>query len=322
MQARTVVLVAAIAVSAAGVWYFAPPRAPAPGELTDAVVLRAPPSADAGAKPAVDDKQFPMPEANASFASADAALRARATGGDGAAAWRWYREQRDCRRWHEWSAAPEGFAKKLIDGVAAADRDPPFFAMPPDEFEAFRNPANTAEVAAANAQNLMERLEALCANSVTASDEETYRIALAAAQSNSKQAKWNFIDAPPVDLSTNETLRRDWAARATALAEQQLDKGDAEAAFALGVAYAKDTYDEGYRGAIKRDAFNTAITNDPMKAYTLLTLYLATQPDPRRQERTQQLLADLGTVLSASDRSEAQAAAEALRIKQLQARED
>jgi hypothetical protein len=322
MNPRTLVLVVAIAASAAMAWYFA--SAPAPG---DAVVLRSPPAATPAAtpttaEPATATPRAPLPPAGAPFASAQGALNERALAGDGAAAWRWYRDDADCRRWQEWSAAPEGFARKLIDGVAAADRYPPFFAMPPEEFEAFRNPANTAEVAAANAQNLMERLESLCTGAALANDDTRYRIALAAAQSGPKAAAWQFVDAPPADLATNDARQRDWSANAVKIVEGRLGKGDVEAAFALGVGYAKDAYDEGSRGAPQRNAFYGALENDPRKAYELLTLYLSTQPEPRRQERTQALLAELGATLTDAERADAQKAAEAARIKLLTPRED
>lgn len=318
MQTRAVLLLAALAACVAGIWYFAQSRGPSPERAAPAAKV---PPATPPAAPEPAAARAPLPPADASLASTDTALRERATGGDGAAAWRWYREQTDCRRWRDWSAAPEGFARKLINGVAAAGNHAPFFAMPPEELEAFRNPANSAEVAAANAQNLMERLETLCAGSQDATAEEIYRIALVAALSGPRQAKWNFIDTPPADLTANDARRLDWSARALGIAEMQLDKGDTEAAFALGVAYAKDDYDEGYRGAVTRNAFNTSLANDPRKAYELLTLYLTTQPDPRRQERTQQLLAELGSMLTAPERADAQSAAAALRLAHFSGRE-
>jgi hypothetical protein len=319
MQTRAVVLLAVVAAAAAGAWYVTQQRAPAPERA-------APPPAVAATPPHATQTptvaRAPLPPADAPHASTDTALRERASGGDGAAPWRWYREQADCRRWREWSAAPEGFARKLIDAAAAAGNQPPFFAMPPDELEAFRNPANSAEIAAANAQNLMERLETLCAGSQDATDDEVYRIALAAALSGPTQAKWQFIDTPPADLAANDARRRDWSARALGIAQAQLAEGDAEAAFALGVAYAKDDYDERRRGAVTRNAFNASLANDPKRAYELLWLYLSTQPDPARLERTQQLLAELRDALTDDERGAAQAAADKLRLEYFSGRDN
>jgi len=173
MDKRTVVLVAALAASAASVWYFASAPAPVAGRAAaPAAPAAAPPPAT---PPAPTAPKAALPPPDAPLASIDAVLRERAFAGDGAAAWRWYRDQADCRRWHDWSAAPDGFARRLIDAAATAGSQPPFFAMPPEELEAFRNPANTAEVAAANAQNLMERLEKLCDGAPAASDDDVYR---------------------------------------------------------------------------------------------------------------------------------------------------
>ena len=322
MQQRHTMILAVAGVAVAAGLYFtqgrAPSPSPAPVPAAPAPVATQAPEAT----PKLDASAPPMPDAGVPFATAESALRTRALAGDGAAAWRWYREQADCRRWREWSAAPEGFARKLIDASGVATRDAPFYAMPPEEFAAFRNPSASTEVAAANAQNLMERLESLCQGLAAAPDDDIYRIAARAAESGPKAAKWNFIDNPPVDLSANEERRRDWARRATALAQKQLEAGDSEAAFALGVAYAKNTYDEGYAGAIRRDAFNGALEKDPVQAYELLSLYLRTQPAPARQERTQQLLAELTSLVSTPDREAATERAEKLRAQYFTGRDN
>ncbi|HJU41116.1 MAG TPA: hypothetical protein VJ724_16215, partial [Tahibacter sp.] len=133
---------------------------------------------------------------------------------------------------------------------------------------------------------------------------------------------WRFVDEPPADLATNDARRRDWSANAVKIVEAQFADGDAEAAFALGLAYAKDKYDEGWRGAPKRDAFDAALADQPAKAYEYLSLYLSTQPDPRRMERTQTLLAELDATTTPAERDDARRAAQAARERYFGGREN
>jgi len=134
-----------------------------------------------------------------------------------------------------------------------------------------------------------------------------YALAEIAARVGSDKDFWRFIDEPPFapGYSRDTEQALDWARRAPALVYERAVGGDAEAAYALGVAYAIDRSRE-LDADRSHGLLAAAIANDPLQAYRWLSVYLRGQPDPDQASRARALLNRIGTELSAEQRAEAE----------------
>lgn len=232
-------------------------------------------------------------------------LRERAENGDVAAAKEWL--QRDARCFAMMPLTPDAGASLPTPGflratfgsrsrLAALDPDVLAAATSGDEAERRRR-------LGAAQQRLLEE----CRGYAPQPPQLRYALAEIAARLGSDKDFWRFIDEPPFSpgYSRDTEQALDWARRAPALVYERAVGGDAEAAYALGVAYAIDRSREldavGSHGLLA-----AAIQNDPLQAYRWLSVFLRSQPDPEQANRARALLNRMSTELSAEQRAAAE----------------
>lgn len=245
------------------------------------------------------------PPAAASWSPLLDSLRERAENGDAAAANEWL--QRDARCFAMMPLAADAGAALPTPGFLRAafgsrsrlaSLDPDVLAATASDDEAERR----RRLGAAQ-QRLLDE----CRGYVPQPPQLRYALAEIAARLGSDKDFWRFIDEPPFapGYSRDTEQALDWARRAPALVYERAVGGDAEAAYALGVAYAIDRSreldDDRSHGLLA-----AAISNDPLQAYRWLSVYLRGQPDPEQANRARALLNRIGAELSAEQRAEAE----------------
>ncbi|HVH32539.1 MAG TPA: hypothetical protein VM847_00325 [Tahibacter sp.] len=232
-------------------------------------------------------------------------LRERAENGDAAAANEWL--QRDGRCFAMMPLTPDAGAALPTPGFlrAAFGERSRLASLDPDVLAAATSgdEAERRQKLGAAQQRLLDE----CRGYVPQAPQLRYALAEIAARLGSDKDFWRFIDEPPFapGYSRDTEQALDWARRAPALVYERAVGGDAEAAFALGVAYAIDRARE-LDGDRSHGLLAAAITNDPLQAYRWLSLYLRSQPDPDQANRARALLNRMGTELSEEQRAEAE----------------
>ncbi|WP_257387025.1 hypothetical protein, partial [Tahibacter caeni] len=246
------------------------------------------------------------PAAQASWSPLLDSLRERAENGDAAAANEWL--QRDARCFAMMPLTPDagavlptpGFVRASLGGrsrLSALDPDVLSAAAIDDEAE------RRTRLGA-----VQQRLLDECRGYVPQSQQVRYALGEIAARLGSDKDFWRFIDDPPFAPGYSRDVEQalDWARRAPGMVYERAVGGDAEAAYALGVAYAIDRSREfGAEGS--HGLLAAAIDNDPLQAYRWLSVYLRSQQsDPEQANRARALLNRLGADLSADQRAEAE----------------
>lgn len=222
----------------------------------------------------------PQPGGNAE----QTVLQQRALAGDGSAALQWLDLDRTCS--HVMRAGPIDFAEYFDEESPPPDR-PPFTQMTADEHAQLRD--NTIDAARRQtlARAIGARLHASCDGYRASSDAERYAIAQIAAQHGPPEGLRRFITEPPFypDLVMNQggdaeqlARIRDWSQRVPAMLRERAGRGDADAALALGVAYAMNAGDAP-PGLEAYALLNGALNNDAVQSYRWLSRYLQFAPD-------------------------------------------
>jgi hypothetical protein len=222
----------------------------------------------------------PQPGGNAE----QTVLQQRALAGDGSAALQWLDLDRTCS--HVMRAGPIDFAEYFDEESPPPDR-PPFTQMTADEHAQLRD--NTIDAARRQtlARAIGARLHASCDGYRASSDAERYAIAQIAAQHGPPEGLRRFITEPPFypDLVMNQggdaeqlARIRDWSQRVPAMLRERAGRGDADAALALGVAYAMNAGDAP-PGLEAYALLNGALDNDAVQSYRWLSRYLQFAPD-------------------------------------------
>lgn len=232
-------------------------------------------------------------------------LRRRAERGDAAAASEWL--QRDARCFAMMPAMVEAGANvptpafmriaarrrsrmpSLDPGVAAA------LALEDDE---------QRRLALGQAQ---QRLGDECRGYVPEPPQVRYALAEIAARLGSDKDFWRFINEPPFAPGYSRDIEQavDWARRAPGMVYERALRGDADAAYALGIAYAIDHAREIDGGTPSR-MLPAAIGNDPLQAYRWLSVYLRGNPDAETAATARALLNRVGAGLTPEQRGEAE----------------
>ncbi|MCQ4167638.1 hypothetical protein [Tahibacter harae] len=303
-------LLAFAAAAAAAYFLLAPPAPEAPAPRAAVAVLTPapanPPSAppSASAAPETPPAVLPPPQSSAWSAEQDQLAR-RALAGDGKAAARWREVDDTCRRIQ--AEGKPDLGAYFGDNLDALMSQPPRYAQISGEEHALLSDprletAKRQELAA----EISLRLEALCKDYVRSDAAERYAIAETAARKGPPAAFWRFVQQPP--LEPDDTGRRQqWRRSVTEQLQARSEKNDADAVFALGMAYAQD----GRRGLPAmlppNEALNAALEDDPVQAYRWLSLYVHMHADPRYTDQAQEWLAALGNRLDAGQRAEAEA---------------
>lgn len=171
----------------------------------------------------------------------------RALAGDGAAALEWLEYDGPCRSVSRYGPLA---LHEYFDDESPHPATPTRFAQrSADEHEQLSNRAIDMSQREARARAMSDRLSASCDGYRMSDDAERYAMARVAAGSGPTEGLRHFAAEPPFleDLMLNDggdaaqlARIRDWSQRVPALLEGHAQRGDAEAALMLGLAYALD----------------------------------------------------------------------------------
>lgn len=248
----------------------------------------------------------PLPAQKSSWSPLLDSLRERAENGDAAAAAEWL--QRDARCFSMMPLTPEaggslptpGFVRATTRGrsrLASLDTDVAAAAAIEDQ-EQRRSQLGAVQ------QRLLDE----CRGYVPQPPQVRYALAEIAARLGSDKDFWRFIDDPPLAPGYSRDVEQaiDWARRAPGMVYERAAGGDADAAYALGLAYAIDSGRELDGNGRSRQLLAAAITNDPLQAYRWLSVYLRSDPGDERADTARAVLNRIGAELSAEQRAEAE----------------
>lgn len=232
-------------------------------------------------------------------------LRQRAERGDAAAASEWL--QRDARCFAMMPVMAEAGASLPTPGFlrVAARRRSRFSSLDAGVAEALAlEDSEQRRLALGSAQ---QRLGDECRGYVPEPPQVRYALAEIAARLGTDKDFWRFINEPPFapGYSRDTEQAVDWARRAPGMVHDRALRGDADAAYALGVAYAIDHAREIDGGTPSR-LLSTAIGNDPLQAYRWLSVYLRSNPDADAAATARALLNRVGAGLTPEQRGEAE----------------
>lgn len=248
----------------------------------------------------------PLPAAKPSWSPLLDSLRERAENGDAAAAAEWL--QRDARCFSMMPLTPEaggslptpGFLRATTRGrsrLASLDTDVAAAAAIEDQ-EQRRSQLGAVQ------QRLLDE----CRGYVPQPPQVRYALAEIAARLGSDKDFWRFIDDPPLAPGYSRDIEQaiDWARRAPGMVYERAAGGDANAAYALGLAYAIDSGRELDGNRRSRQLLAAAVSNDPLQAYRWLSVYLRSNPGDERAGVARAILNRVGAELSAAQRAEAE----------------
>lgn len=270
--------------------------------------LRTPRSVAATTPPTLRDlPRPPLPPAQASWSPLLDSLRQRAEAGDAAAAAEWL--QRDSRCYALQMFTPRDAEPTLPTRnlqMAVESRAPRAMKLDP-RFTAIADIADETQRNQSLA-TLQQQLLDECRGYAPQGPKLRYALGEIAARLGSDKDFWKFIDDPPMAASYSRDVEQaiDWARRAPLMVQERAAAGDAQAAFALGVAYAIDNAREIESVRLPPQYLAAAVRNDPVQAYRWLNRYLRSGGDAQQVALAQELLARVGAGLSAEQRARAQ----------------
>jgi hypothetical protein len=270
---------------------------------------RAAPSA-AGAPALKDLPRPPLPPPAASWSPLQDSLRARAEAGDAAAAQEWLQRDNRCFAVNQFVYRRRGGDTPELDtdelaravergGTRIARMDPQLSTLGSIEDAGERRKT---------LDGIAQRLRDECRGYVPQGPQVRYALGEIAARLGSDKDFWQFINDPPVALTYSRDMDQtlDWVRRAPLMVQERARGGDADAAFALGMAYALDNGNGLEDGQNQSFHLAAAIANDPLQAYRWLSVYLRGATDPARAAQAQQLLQQAGAQLTPEQRAQAQ----------------
>ncbi|HSX58882.1 MAG TPA: hypothetical protein VLF18_01665 [Tahibacter sp.] len=247
----------------------------------------------------------PLPPAQKSGVSLLDELRQRAERGDAAAAAEWL--ERDARCYAMMPFTPDAGATLPTPGFARAARSgrSRLSGVATDVSAAaqIEDDAQRSSALASAQQRLLDE----CRGYVPQPPQVRYAFGELAARLGTDKDFWKFINDPPFAAGYSRDTEQaiDWARRAPAMVYERAVRGDAEAALALGIAYAIDRPRELDGGGNASRPLVAAIGNDPLQAYRWLNVYLRANPAAQQSPLAQALLNRIGADLSAQQRAEA-----------------
>ena len=251
----------------------------------------------------------PLPPAQPSWSPLQDSLRARAEAGDAAAAQEWLQRDNRCFTMNSFSFRRPGAGSEVDEeslrralrrgGPRVAQLDPQLASLSGIEDEEERR---------RTLDGIIGRLSEECRGYAPQPPQVRYALGEIAARVGSDKDFWQFINDPPVALGYSRDVQQtlDWVRRAPLMVQERARGGDADAAFALGMAYAVDSRDDGQAGQSGSFHLAAAVPNDPLQAYRWLSVYLRGNPDAERAAQAQQLLQQAGAQLTPEQRAQAQ----------------
>lgn len=249
----------------------------------------------------------PLPSAQPSWSPLQQSLRQRAEAGDAAAATEW--QQRDSRCYGMLMFTPRGADPTLPTRnlqMAVENRAPRAMKLDP-QFAAIADIADEAQRKQSLA-TLQQQLLDECRGYTPEDPKLRYALGEIAARLGSDKDFWKFINDPPLAANYSRDVEQaiDWARRAPLMVQERAAAGDAQAAFALGLAYAIDNARDIESLRLPPQYLAAAVPNDPVQAYRWLSRYLRSGGDAQQTALAQELLARVDAGLSAEQRARAQ----------------
>lgn len=246
----------------------------------------------------------PRPLDAPSWSSELDALRQRAEAGDGAAASEWLR--RDGRCYAMLSLQPESGATLPTQSFMRAVVRRGRLSAYDDQVAAAVQIAD-AEQRRVRLGLEQQRLVEECRGYVPQPPSLRYALGEIAARLGSDKDFWRFIAEPPLAPGYSRDIEQavDWARRAPGLVYQRAAAGDAEAAYALGLAYAVDGPRDIEEDMNPSALLAAAVGNDAFEAYRWLSVYLRANPDGGYAEAARALITRLAAELTPEQRASA-----------------
>jgi hypothetical protein len=304
---RAVIVVIAMAAGIA-VGFFWPQSATDPDTQTRAPLIEAPPERQASTAPPRSARTAPTTTAPPGGTAEQIALQQRAMAGDGTAALRWLDLERTCSYVERYSAI---HLAAYFDDESEPPERPMFAQISAEEHAHLADRSIDAAQRQARASAIEARLHASCDGYRSSNDAERYAIAQIAAQHGPPEGLRRFVAEPPFlgNLMTNQSVdaeqlahMRDWSHRAPAMLSERAGRGDADAALALGLAYALNANDAP-AGLDAYFLLNGALDNDATQSYRWLSRYLQFAPDGEHAAFARAALAQLAARLDPSQRA-------------------
>lgn len=332
---RAFVLILLLAGGAGLAWYLLQ-RQPSPASPAAAVQETAPATAPAATSaPATKTTASPEPplpgRATPSWSPQQDALRQRAQAGDGAAAAQWWSTERTCQAIQDFQLRRnDDPLQAYFDTAQAANlkqTGPLLPAITHEEHWLLLDERLEAAQRKTLAQEITQRVQQLCQGYAAGSAELRYALAEIAARRGPDAAFWDFVDSPPFDEAVQRDAAaanlpaqaRDWQQRVPGLLLQRAERGNAQSALALGMAYLLDGTTAPPRAMRNRAFLNASVKDDPQQAYRWLSLYLQMHPGSQDTDQAQQWLAELGARMDDAQRAQAQRWVEQMRVRQAEA---
>jgi hypothetical protein len=244
----------------------------------------------------------------------DAALRARALGGDGRAAAELRELDETCRMLGRFSELTPEMLSSWRPQPPAIKRDYQIALLTVAERDALRDehapPAERERIA----RDVGARLRTRCEGYGPVDAADRYAIALAAAKADN-DSFWEFVYEPPFlnDVQSRDggddaqlARARDWAERIPRELQHRADAGDADAALALALAYSRGFDDEAGEGINTYPLLNGAIDDDPQHAYRWFARFLQLQPQGPYSPQARRIAERIAEKLDARQRAEAE----------------
>lgn len=318
---RWILALLAFAAAAVVAYFLIAPPAPEVPAPRAALATLKPAPAQPGTAAAPETPPTPLPQASSRAWSAEQdQLARRALAGDAKAAAQW-REVDDSCRLIQAEGKPD-LGVYFGDGLdALMSRAPRYAQISGEEHALLSDPRLETAKRQELAAEISLRLEALCKDYVLSDAAERYAIAETAARKGQPTAFWRFVRQPPLDTA-DASRRAQWRRSVTEQLQARSEKSDADAVFALGMAYAHDGKDTLPAMLPPNDALNAALDDDPAQAYRWLSLYVHMHADPRYTDQAQEWLVALGKRLDATERAEAERWVAEYRQRQATARND
>jgi hypothetical protein len=239
------------------------------------------------------------------------ALQQRALAGDGAAALEWLDYDEPCRRVSRYGPIA---LNEYFDDESPPPATPPRFAqMSAEEHARLSNRAIDTSQGEALARAVSDRLSASCDGYRLSDDAERYAMARIAAEIGPPEGLRRLASEPPFleDLMLNDggdaaqlARIRDWTQRVPAMLEAHAQRGDAEAALMLGLAYALDGEStDAPPGFEHYFHLYSALDEDAMRAYGWFARYLQLAPEGAHAAYARAALTQLTTRLDPQQRA-------------------
>lgn len=250
----------------------------------------------------------PLPPAPPSWSITQDTLRQRAEAGDAAAAREWL--QRDNRCYSMLQFGLNGYEGKLPTrefSRAASRGHPRLSAVDPQLQQALAIGDEEQRRQALGA--VQQRLLDECRGYASQGPAVRYALGEIAARNGSDRDFWQFINDPPLAFGYSRDVDPmiDWARRAPLMVQERARGGSAEAAYALGMAYAQDLEEGRADEANPSHYLSAAVPDDPLQAYRWLSLYLRNSDgDAAHVASARAQLQRLSSQLSAEQRTQAQ----------------